>query len=83
MISSLSAGLSLDQELKYLPTAATEGLSWGANTQNVAATEQCPLRRRLISGEVHDLNAAAMGGVAPHAGLLGHCRTLLALALAT
>ena len=28
-------------------------------------------RKRLIHGEVHDSNAAAMGGVAPHAGLFG------------
>jgi len=28
-----------------------------------------PWRGRLIHGEVHDENAAAMGGVAPHAGL--------------
>lgn len=28
-------------------------------------------RMRLIHGEVHDSNAAAMGGIAPHAGLFG------------
>jgi serine-type D-Ala-D-Ala carboxypeptidase len=28
-------------------------------------------RKRLIHGEVHDNNAAAMGGIAPHAGLFG------------
>jgi CubicO group peptidase (beta-lactamase class C family) len=35
----------------------------------VAATERCPVRGRVITGEVHDLNAHAMGGVAGHAGL--------------
>ncbi|MGC6508504.1 MAG: serine hydrolase domain-containing protein [Myxococcota bacterium] len=66
-------GLSLDQAwLKYLPESATNGLTWGAsNAHSVASTEQCPLRGRVICGEVHDLNAAAMGGVAPHAGLFG------------
>jgi serine-type D-Ala-D-Ala carboxypeptidase len=37
--------------------------------QSVAATELCPERRRLVLGEVDDLNAAAMGGIAGHAGL--------------
>ena len=35
----------------------------------VAATEDCPWRGRVISGEVHDDNAWTMGGVAGHAGL--------------
>lgn len=34
-----------------------------------AATERCPRRDRRLEGEVHDDNARAMGGVAPHAGL--------------
>lgn len=34
-----------------------------------AATELCAWRQRLLSGEVHDENAWAMGGVAGHAGL--------------
>jgi serine-type D-Ala-D-Ala carboxypeptidase len=35
----------------------------------VAATERCPVRGRVMLGEVHDLNAFAMGGIAGHAGL--------------
>jgi CubicO group peptidase (beta-lactamase class C family) len=35
----------------------------------IAATENCPWRNRIVWGEVHDPNAAAMGGVAGHAGL--------------
>jgi serine-type D-Ala-D-Ala carboxypeptidase len=34
-----------------------------------ASTEQCPWRRRILEGEVHDENAWIMGGVAGHAGL--------------
>jgi CubicO group peptidase (beta-lactamase class C family) len=34
-----------------------------------ASTEQCPWRRRIMDGEVHDENAWIMGGVAGHAGL--------------
>jgi CubicO group peptidase (beta-lactamase class C family) len=37
----------------------------------IAPTEEDPWRRRLIVGEVHDENAAALGGVAGHAGLFG------------
>ena len=44
-------------------------LRWGHPT--AAATEECPVRGRLLVGEVHDLNAASVGGVAPHAGLFG------------
>lgn len=37
----------------------------------VAPTEQDPWRGRLLCGEVHDENAAALDGVAAHAGLFG------------
>jgi hypothetical protein len=43
----------------------------------VAPTERCPVRGRLIVGEVHDLNAFAMGGIAGHAGLFGGAQDLL------
>ena len=39
--------------------------------ESVAPTEDDPWRGRLIEGEVHDENAYAMGGVAPHSGLFG------------
>lgn len=35
----------------------------------IAATADCPWRRRILCGEVHDDNAWAMGGIAAHAGL--------------
>lgn len=35
----------------------------------IAPTEQDPWRGRIVRGEVHDENAYALGGVAPHAGL--------------
>jgi CubicO group peptidase (beta-lactamase class C family) len=37
----------------------------------IAPTEQCPWRSRMLRGEVHDENAAVLGGVAGHAGLFG------------
>lgn len=39
--------------------------------ESYAPTEKCPWRHRLLQGEVHDENAWALGGVAPHAGLFG------------
>ena len=39
------------------------------NPPDVAATERCEWRGRVLSGEVHDANAWSMGGVAAHAGL--------------
>lgn len=38
-------------------------------TTMIAPTEDCPWRRRIVCGEVHDDNAYAMGGVAGHAGV--------------
>jgi CubicO group peptidase (beta-lactamase class C family) len=49
---------------------------------DVAPTERCPVRGRMVVGEVHDLNAYAMGGIAGHAGLFGSIRDLLQLAFA-
>jgi beta-N-acetylhexosaminidase len=37
----------------------------------IAPTEQDAWRGRMLRGEVHDENAYALGGVAPHAGLFG------------
>jgi len=37
--------------------------------KDCAATENCPWRKRVLKGEVHDERAFAMGGVAGHAGL--------------
>ena len=43
-----------------------------------AATEDCPVRGRVVVGEVHDLNAALLGGIAPHAGLFGSAAGVVA-----
>lgn len=40
-------------------------------TSLYAPTEECPVRKKLIQGEVHDLNAWSLGGVSTHAGLFG------------
>ena len=51
-----------------LPDTIRYGAAAG---HDVAPTEFDPWRARMVAGEVHDENAFAMGGVAPHAGLFG------------
>jgi len=50
-------------------------------TEMIAPTEECPWRKRLLCGEVHDDNASAMGGVAGHAGVFSCARDLDTLLL--
>ena len=44
-----------------------------------AATELCPLRNRLLVGEVHDDNAWFAGGIDGHAGLFGTAEAVFQL----
>lgn len=61
------------QSLHFRPLPiATEAV-----THPYAATERCPLRDRLVVGEVHDENAWVSGGVAGHAGLFGRVEDVL------
>lgn len=74
-----ATGMRLDQAWEAAvrrPSGAD--LRWG--WPDAAATEDCPVRRRVVVGEVHDLNAASMGGIAPHAGLFGSATAVAALA---
>jgi CubicO group peptidase (beta-lactamase class C family) len=48
--------------------------------RSVAATQQCPERGRIVLGEVDDLNAYAMGGIAGHAGLFADAAAVSAIA---
>ncbi|MCO5114432.1 MAG: beta-lactamase family protein [Bdellovibrionaceae bacterium] len=41
------------------------------DSKNYAPTENCPLRHKVIQGEVHDESCWKMGGVSTHAGLFG------------
>jgi serine-type D-Ala-D-Ala carboxypeptidase len=42
----------------------------------IAPTENCPWRKKILCGEVHDDNAYAMGGVAGHTGLFSSARDI-------
>lgn len=48
-----------------------EGLSFSPEAGRSVATEVCAWRGRLLRGETHDENAAALGGLSGHAGLFG------------
>lgn len=39
--------------------------------EEFAATEECPWRKEVVQGKVHDENAFALGGYSGHAGLFG------------
>ncbi len=49
---------------------------------DVAPTELCAWRGRRLCGEVHDENAAALGGIAGHAGLFSTAEDVAAFGLA-
>lgn len=66
--------------LMFCPTAGRVQLDVTrpiVDVSRIAPTEQDEWRGRLLRGEVHDENAAAMGGVAGHAGLFGTAESVL------
>jgi CubicO group peptidase (beta-lactamase class C family) len=52
------------------------GFAWSAKPAEAAATEDCTWRRRVLAGEVHDDNCAALQG-SGHAGLFGTAGAVL------
>jgi CubicO group peptidase (beta-lactamase class C family) len=56
------------------------GFAWSADPKHVAATEHCNWRRRVLAGEVHDENCAALQG-SGHAGLFGTAASVVDFAL--
>jgi CubicO group peptidase (beta-lactamase class C family) len=55
---------------------AGPGFAFAADPEQAAATEDCTWRHRVLSGEVHDENCAALQG-AGHAGLFGTADAVL------
>ncbi len=66
--------LGLDH-LFFVPVNGGEG----RGDQPYVATADCPWRRKILYGEVHDENAHVMGGVAGHAGLFGTAQDVYGL----
>jgi CubicO group peptidase (beta-lactamase class C family) len=64
----------LDRQIADLAAALGEPLAFTPSPEwrpRIAPTEIDAWRGRLLVGDVHDENAAALGGVAGHAGLFG------------
>jgi CubicO group peptidase (beta-lactamase class C family) len=87
-----ASGLSLDEYFReavvkplganplFFNRAGAEGQSRASRLDlKIAPTEWDDRRQRMRQGEVHDENAAAMGGVAGHAGLFGTAESVLAV----
>ncbi|GHJ39354.1 serine hydrolase [Streptomyces sp. TS71-3] len=74
LVAEAAAGRPLD-ELVADAVCAPLGMTGTVFTPGAAgraravATERCPWRGRTVVGEVHDENAAVLGGVCGHAGL--------------
>lgn len=64
-----------------LPHAPAPARMFGllAARERFVATEDCPWRKKILRGEVHDDNAWALGGYGGHAGLFATARDTLAL----
>ena len=68
------APLSLEKALFF------GGINPQHHKTEFAATEDCPWRKRIIQGEVHDENACALGGYSGHAGIFGTAEGVYRLA---
>jgi len=82
------SGMHLDSFLKlnfYKPLSLKRTfLSTGSppppfRKDEIAATEHCTWRKRIIQGEVHDENAYSLGGYSGHAGLFGDAEEVFIL----
>jgi len=74
------ATLSGASQLGFVPAEWMDDFLQRARRHgDVAPTEHDVWRGRLLCGEVHDENAASLGGVAGHAGLFGTAEAVLAV----
>jgi CubicO group peptidase (beta-lactamase class C family) len=75
-----NAGEGLASQFTTLGIAGLRFTPGAELRRSIAPTEYDPGRGRLLVGEVHDENAAALGGVAGHAGLFGPAEAVGAFA---
>src|SRR5262245_53917310 len=64
----------------FMSLSDPEGRARLLGDGSIAAPQLCPERHRVLIGEVDDLNAMAMGGVAGHAGLFSTAEELSRIA---
>jgi len=81
MVDEVTSVLGISDQVYY--PAALNGETKARFLRTVAPTERCDWRGRIVRGEVHDENCAALGGVSGHAGLFGTARGVAALGRAT
>ena len=67
------------QPLFYASTRSSQSRAPHEDPAGIAPTEYDERKGRFLRGEVHDDNAAAIGGVAGHAGLFGTAAAVLAV----
>lgn len=72
-------GQPLGAQPLYFNRAGEASRADTKSSASIAPSEWDDWRKRLLKGEVHDENAAAMGGVAGHAGLFGTAQSVLAI----
>jgi CubicO group peptidase (beta-lactamase class C family) len=77
-INFILLGIALERlERRFIREMdAGSGFAWSADPATAAATEDCTWRGRVLVGEVHDDNCAALQG-SGHAGLFGTADALL------
>ena len=88
-IVEMLSGLSLDKALiryivqplglrstSFIDLAMIKRRGIHPVTDLIAPTEDCPWRKRVLCGEVHDDNAWAMGGIAGHSGLFSSAQDI-------
>ncbi|MDX1775261.1 MAG: serine hydrolase [Desulfobulbales bacterium] len=61
--------LKLQKKIFFAPLS---GMKKSHKQSEYVATENCPWRKKVLQGEVHDDNCYTMGGVAGHSGLFGN-----------
>jgi CubicO group peptidase (beta-lactamase class C family) len=71
---------SLDSRFRGSDTHDFENIAMNYAKEEFAATEDCPWRKKMLQGEVHDDNAWALGGYSGHAGLFSDAEGVYAIA---
>jgi len=73
-------GATLDSRLCGNDSPIHSGHGRNVPKEAFAATEDCPWRKRVLQGEVHDDNAWTLGGYSGHAGLFSTAEEVYAIA---
>ena len=64
------------KDTSFIDLTQSRGRRPSPDQERIVPTENCPWRKKVLCGEVHDDNAYAVGGVAGHAGLFSSARDI-------